>query len=355
MNNLEKLTDQELFSRCEQYGGNARLWMRKFAGLIPEVARRKLHEKKGFQSIFEFAAKLGGMSKEQVQRILNLDIKFEDRLTLRAMLETGEASVHKLARVASVVTPDSEEYWANQIRCLPKSALETLVRDSRREAQPESVPGHGSKEKYLPRERCSRQGHEESTADDELELSAEVKKKLIELQNKGIDVNALLTEFLEQREAKIEAEKSEIAAGLGTAKSRYISARIKKLLIQEYGKKCSIPTCNKLAIVIHHMQRFAMSRNHDPRYLAPLCKDHHTIAHNIDRKFIARAAPHLQSEVPSYIASNLTYGRASHSTDAPDKSRLIERRNLPNFDNAIAGKSVLTIFDNQYIWPIHSR
>ena len=54
---LKNLSDQELYARCQQYGLNARLWQRKFASLLPEVEERKLYQRKGYGSIYEFAAK----------------------------------------------------------------------------------------------------------------------------------------------------------------------------------------------------------------------------------------------------------------------------------------------------------
>ena len=78
-----KLTDKKLYELCEKYGASARLWRQKFIGLLPEVNRRRLYEKKGFSSIFEFAAKLCGLSAEQVRLTLNLEKRFENKPVLR--------------------------------------------------------------------------------------------------------------------------------------------------------------------------------------------------------------------------------------------------------------------------------
>lgn len=68
--NIAVLSDENLYKLCQQYGEQARVWRQKFAGLLPEVHRRKLYEKKGFSSIFEFAAKLAGMSEEKRNLLL---------------------------------------------------------------------------------------------------------------------------------------------------------------------------------------------------------------------------------------------------------------------------------------------
>src|SRR3989338_6223998 len=214
MQNLNKacggLSDSELRALCVKYGGRALKWRRKFMGLLPEVYRRKLYcEEKYSYSIFVFSKKLGGLSEEQTRRVLNLEKKFTIMPVLRDMLIESEVSVNKLARVASVATPENQEFWARQARVLPKSALETLIRDNKIVACEKSVPGHG-----LASEKAAMGidagvilnmpvGHLGATdaankpevgdngacaGGAELFLSPEVCAKLLELQRKGIDI-----------------------------------------------------------------------------------------------------------------------------------------------------------------------
>ena len=76
---IVNLSDENLFKLCRIYGARALEWRNKFIGLLPEVNRRRLYEQKGFSSIFEFAAKLAGVSREQLGTVLSLDRKFEDK------------------------------------------------------------------------------------------------------------------------------------------------------------------------------------------------------------------------------------------------------------------------------------
>lgn len=267
---IQRLTDKELFELCKEYGTKALIWRKKFIGLLPEVNRRKLYEKNGCASIFEFAAKLCGLSAEQVRLTLNLEKRFWDKPILKALLINGEISVSKLAKVASIATPENEEVLAAQLKILPRSAIEILVRD-----EVKSIPGNSNPQ----------QNFEDASAekwDSTLQLSREVVTKLIELQEKGIDINKLILGFLMEREEKITETKEEISASFQSTASRYIPIKIKKILREEYGDKCSITTCNKPSETIHHTQRFSLSQNHDPKFLAPLCTDHHIIAHSID-------------------------------------------------------------------------
>src|SRR3989338_4471656 len=129
--NINPISDQELLELCYKYGTQALLWRRKFIGLLPEVNRRQLYKRKGCSSIFEFAARLAGISREQVERVLGLERKFENMPILKKLLINGEVSVNKLARISSVANPENQEFLADQVRLLPKNALETLVRDEK--------------------------------------------------------------------------------------------------------------------------------------------------------------------------------------------------------------------------------
>jgi len=118
--------------------------------------------------------------------------------------------------------------------------------------------------------------------DEVATLQSHTQQELLSaLQEKGIDLDSLLLEFLEKREQEIEEEKAAISAELKETDSRYIPVKTRKILAKEHGTKCSKFDCKKPAVELHHTQRFALARTHDPRYLTPLCKEHHQLAHQI--------------------------------------------------------------------------
>ena len=267
---------------------------RKFAGLLPEVFKRKLYAKKGFCSIFEFAAKLAGMSEEQVRLVLNLERKFDDKPVLKALLVNGEVSVNKLVRVASIATVENQEILAQQVIILPKTAIDTLVRDERfiREngfnkanSMREVVYVHSNPQQNELDVNSAATTKASCKDNSTLKLTDEVYVKLLELQQKGIDVNSLILEFLCKREIEIAQEKEELSAQAVPTESRYIPVRIRDVLKKEYGEKCSIHGCFKPSTQIHHSQRFSVGRMHDPKFLVPLCAEHHAIAHCVDLKY----------------------------------------------------------------------
>lgn len=195
---------------------------------------------------------------------------------LKAMLINGEVSVNKLAKVASIATPENQAVLANQIKLLSCRALETLTRDEKFE---KSV--HVNTNPSQSFEDASGAADEV----DDLGLNQSVKQKLLELRRKGIDINAFILEAIENREKQIAEEKERLATEAKPTKSRYIPIETRNILKQEYGEKCSIDSCEKEADVIHHTKRFSLSKNNNPKYLAPLCREHHEIAHSIDVKF----------------------------------------------------------------------
>ncbi|MEK7540071.1 MAG: hypothetical protein AAB558_02380, partial [Patescibacteria group bacterium] len=192
------LTDHQLLQLCTHYGTQAKLWKQKFLGLLPEVDRRKLYLTQGCSSLFEFGAKVGGVSKEQVSNVLRLYQRFEPTPVLKQALVSGEISVHKLARVVSVATPENQEFLLNQSKLLSNRALETLIQDTKRLHVQTKKPNKTVKVEQF----------------EELGLSPQIKQRLLSLRNTGLNLNQLMEEFLNQREERIQEEKQKIAEEL---------------------------------------------------------------------------------------------------------------------------------------------
>ncbi len=113
----------------------AKAWRRKFIGLLPEIQSRGIHEKHGFFSIYEYAAKLGGVSKKQVQRVIQLERKLETKPQLKSILTNGEISTNKLIKITPILDLEKEESLIEKVKTLPCRTLETYVRDLRRDEE----------------------------------------------------------------------------------------------------------------------------------------------------------------------------------------------------------------------------
>lgn len=298
---LAEMSDDQIFQMCRKFGSSALYWRQRFLGLLPEVARRNLYERKGFSSIYVFAFMLAGVSEEQVNRTLNLEERFEDKPILKHLLVNGEVSINKLARIASIATVENQEFLAAQVKLLPQSAIETLVRDEKFKLQNGFLEAQNGTKFVRAHTNLQSSLEVSNNIPEGLNLAEDVQQQLFELQRRGIDLNELLREFLQKREQEIAQEKERISQKIKTQQnqqsqqhsegpaqkkpSRYISVEITDLLTKEYGTKCAIPNCNKPSREKHHLLRYSLVPNHDPYNLLPLCEDHHAIMHSIDLKY----------------------------------------------------------------------
>ncbi len=266
---MEDISDSELWSRIVMFGEAARKWRQRFLGLLPEVNRRELWRVHGFESVFVFAFKVGGVSEKQVRRVLNLEERFRETPQLRSLLVEGQVSSNKLVRVASIATVENQEMLADQVQLLSQSAVETFVRDVKAKSVPPRDASADVRTHTLPL--------------GNIELAPELAERLNILKEKGIDIDELLTELLDRREEEIVQTKTDLAEVSGSL-SRYIPVGIRRIIKKEYGTKCAISHCSKPSNEIHHTARYSMIRNHNPNFLAPLCRQHHEIAHAVDVK-----------------------------------------------------------------------
>lgn len=127
---LADFSDKDLYHLCKEYGNGIKILRRIFAVLLVEVFRRNLHRKYGFESIYEFGAKIGGMNRELVQRVLWLANALKDKPFL--WLEFKKEGWSKVRVVASVATAETDKFWAEKVSMLSKPALEVLVQDWRK-------------------------------------------------------------------------------------------------------------------------------------------------------------------------------------------------------------------------------
>ena len=115
------MNDKELLEKAIYFGKNALHWRQLFIGLLPEINKRKLYELKGCSSILEFAAKFGGVSKEQLKLTIKLEERFTEMPRLHEALVTGGVSINKLARVVSIATKENETELLNMVSNLQKA------------------------------------------------------------------------------------------------------------------------------------------------------------------------------------------------------------------------------------------
>ena len=322
MENIRTISDQDLMAKCQEFGKKAREWKNRFVALLPEVARRGLYRKKGFATIIEFAAKIGGVGKSTVEAVFRVDRILVDKPELKAMV--AEVGVNKIRAVASIATKENEKELVKLVQKMSKPALEVFVREKRieniedvlnsncemfdysdDEAIVKSRPGTD-----LTRERMS------FSVDENIALEMrKIKLRMEKERKEAVEWNDVMAEMVKvmvipkkkrwKKKNVVSANRSE-KSGVGSDEAdkvcekvhkqairpgageksvaeisqtpRYIIAEKRHDLDDEHNGKCGHSGCNKPATEIHHVEGFAQVRNHDK--IIPLCHEHHEVAHH---------------------------------------------------------------------------
>ncbi len=274
MKKIEEI-DQRLHEKFSEFGKNAREWMRKCVMMLPEIDRRRVWEKKGFSCIYEYAAKLAGMSRGTVNEALRVMNRIENMPELREVV--ARKGINAVKPVVTVATPETADFWAEKAKTMSKHTLEIYVREFRN-GNVVGLPGKAAIENgFLALES------EESAKTDVLktqkkvvamELRVEILAKLEKLKGK-MDWNELMEQLLIEREERLEAKKPVAVR----AKSRHIPAVIKKHVLAKTNGQCAFPGCVKQAKILHHTERFELKKWHDPEKIRPMCVAHERIAH----------------------------------------------------------------------------
>jgi len=296
------LTDKELYSLCIKYGTNALKWLKRFGGLLPEIYRRRLYRKHGCASIHEFAKKAAGMNERTVDKILNLRRKLEGKPELLRLFESGTQGWSKLEKVAYIATQETDKEWAEKVKILPYHSLAIQVKDYRSkitgagQAESKNLISQEQQNQLEFQEENKPFLYQESHKTFSFPISPKLEQKLnifkqnLEKQKKEtLCWNEIFEEMARRATAISSKQKQQTILiklcpkcteekGRKT-KSRPIPTDIKRLIDARFGNTCAFPNCNKAATEYHHIKRHALSKNHNPNNIVPLCKEHHDLAH----------------------------------------------------------------------------
>ncbi|MFH1720300.1 MAG: hypothetical protein ABH856_01705 [Patescibacteria group bacterium] len=263
------MTDKKLYELCREYGRNARMWRRKFEALLPEVEKRGLYRKHGFHSIYEFAAKLGGVGHKSVEEILRVSRKVEDKPLLRAEIE--KQGYAKVRAVTPLIETEKEEDLVHLVKALPISAIQETVK-----IRTCGTPNVWGSEPVNSVNRLSFE------VDSETEfLFRKFKQELEKEKKEPVSFNETLKTLLmkagNSEKGNSGAEPRQTWRTAYNNTHEIIRRAIPAFRKHALPKKCEFPGCRKPATIIHHPDRFALTKNH--KNITSLCKIHHKIAH----------------------------------------------------------------------------
>jgi len=258
------MNDEQHFQLFRKRGALLLKGRKEFIAMIPRIYKSGIYKKKGFGSIYECAAKIGGVSRAMVDEVIRVDEKLKEMPKLREKI--AEVGLSKIKTVANVATKETENEWSEKVTKLTRAALETHVRDIKN-----PIPG----ESPTPITHFVDFESFHIKLDPEIILKLKIIKQKM---GKGTTWNDVFKKFVEVPRPRLQKNPK-----LSNPKKRHIATAKKR----ELEGKCAHPGCNKPAEEIHHKKPWAKFQNHDE--LEPLCKEHHELEHQsestIDKKF----------------------------------------------------------------------
>lgn len=287
MNTKEKI--DELHCKFSLYGRTAKEWARKCMVLLPEIEKYKVWREKGFSCLYEYAAKLAGLTKNQVNESLRIIKKIEDKPVLIGVLE--QKGIWAVRPVASIATKENEGFWAEKVRSMTKNELEVYVKSFQTLSGRPRTVGTGD---TGVTDSCGgigisgKDGHaivmgisdKDSSAivdrkiEIKIKLSPETLNELDQIKGED-DYETAIIKLIKMRREQIELKKPEPVR----TESRHIPNHIKKYVEERDGRICVFPGCTRKYRELHHANRFFSDNVHDPGRIFCLCAAHHSLAH----------------------------------------------------------------------------
>lgn len=230
----------------------------KMLAILPQIYESGIW-KKYAGSIVEYAGKYGDMAQTTVRKRLRLEENLKDKPFLKAAI--AKIGVHKVAMVAKIATPETDQALAERVLNMSKMAVQSLSKELR--AGQNSLP---CKAVAITKKI---EMDEESTF-----IFLKLKAKL----GKHLSDKEFLKMILEKMKKQEFLSQNRTIKSVTGDTGRYIRVAEKRRIIEQTNGKCGYPNCNVPYEVLHHTDRYSESKNHES--VMPFCKIHHEFAHN---------------------------------------------------------------------------
>lgn len=338
---MKKLSKKEkaIHDQFSKYGANAKEWMKKCVLMLPLIESERIWEKKGFGSIYEYAAKIAGMSRHKVKDSLRILRRIADK---PALMEVAELKgLNAVRPVATIASRENDVFWAGKAAEMGKNTLVAFVKDFKSERgfgtgtgspmdnglneaklflksggemggvvggvvnenfvnNVEKNPSNGEFKfgtgtEFVAENDFNKPSLSEISMKLDPEVVEELKKikgggdwnelmkKLLRLSREGLE-NERIGQLLEAElklndEIKFQKELEAEKPAPVRSNSHKVPVVIAKYIKKRSGGVCEHPNCQKAGEHIHHTEPFAITKIHDPDKLLHLCLAHHRIIH----------------------------------------------------------------------------
>lgn len=179
-----------------------------------------------------------------------------------------QKGIHSVRAVVNIATENTDKYWAQIANSMSKNELELFVKETR-EKEDDKLKNNTQETLKLISDHPIQPQFKTIV----MHLKPEVAARLEKLNSS--DWNILMEKFLVLYEKNLENTKPEVIKEA----SRNIPRKVKNYILKRSNGKCEFPSCNKPYKHLHHTERFAINRSHDPDKMVALCKEHHLLAH----------------------------------------------------------------------------
>ncbi len=260
---IEANEKSELHKKFVKLGRERSRISHQLLALLPEIYEKSVFLDYGCGSIYEYAARFGdGLSACVVDKVLKLKANLVDCPALFETISTQ--GVHKVAIIASLASPESEQELVEVVENMSKEAVQEYSKEKR-----------GKKMRIITKIEM----------DEEMEfLFLKLKKKLKTVSNKETMkrlLQALSEQFFPEEKVVVIKKSDELNGKQSEARkkvTRYVAMAKNREVHQKTAGRCSYDGCNRPIDTLHHQDGYSKTKTHDN--LVGLCKIHHEFAHN---------------------------------------------------------------------------
>lgn len=246
--------------KFKEYGRKSLEYRRKCELLLPEIYKKQIWREHGFGNIYEYAAKLAGMSNSVVDNCLRIYQKIHDKPELLEIAEKkGLNAVKPVAYIANI---DTAAFWAEKAKDMSNGSLSTYVKEYRRSFGIENIEADG----------------DISGLDKNVQMLEEVVMTLkpqILRQLEKMRGESTWNDLMEKLVINGIAQMPKAVK----ATSRHVPNPLQRFVKGKFNELCHFPGCKLRGEIFHHTQRFALEKVHDPARLVYLCTEHERIVH----------------------------------------------------------------------------
>ena len=187
---MTKKEQEKLHKRFKFCGQKSLEWRRECELMLPKIAEEKIWERKGFNSIYEYAAKLAGMGKSAVDTTLWVMRKIENMPELKQVV--AEKGIGRVRPVANVATQETEKFWAEKARQMSCNTVRVFVREKKRHEKAEDF--------------CDVAKTQSGEVEILMKLKPELAEKLMNLKA-GATWDELIESLLKNKEEEVKRKK----------------------------------------------------------------------------------------------------------------------------------------------------